>query len=190
MKRDVGMFLLAACLTPWGSQAWATDYQKLADRQPWQWDGEQASLLYSVDSQMGNFRAEILCPKRDTYPSPLNRLTVRFLDDDGKEVYSFQAHRGTVFTWDGKVLYVAEFHPRMPGCSVAAYDITEKKQLWKTRLQSRYKGFHSAYTNAVTIENDREALLIRGNEAMYRYIEYLDMKTGKTIAQREYPLDR
>jgi hypothetical protein len=195
MRRHVVTFLIAACLLTAGPRARGDDsyqklYQQLADGLPWRWDGEHASLLYSVTQHLGYYRTEIVCPKLGEGCLPYDQLTVRILDDRGEEVYSFKAHRGTVFTRHGDVLYVAEFRPGDTGCGVAAYDIKAKKQLWRTGLQSFYKGFHSAYHNAVTMDYDGRALVIRGNEDMYRYIEYVDPETGKTLAHRDYPPER
>jgi hypothetical protein len=165
----------------------ATDYQELVDNEPWRWDGEQATLLYSVFFCMSDHQVEIISPKLDTDgPRPFKRLRVRILED-GKEIYSFEAHRGTVFSRFGDVLYIADFFPATTGCSIVAYDFKANKELWKTRLKSISHLPHSAYHNAVMIENDSVALKIRGKESLLHYVEYVDMKTGKTLAQREYP---
>ncbi|HEV2947560.1 MAG TPA: hypothetical protein VGX70_09300, partial [Gemmataceae bacterium] len=73
------------------------------------------------------------------------------------------------------------------GCSIFAYDLETKKELWKSRLQSISHQPHSVYDNAVTIENRGEILKVRGKESLLKYVEYVDMKTGKTLAQKEYP---
>jgi len=144
-------------------------------------------LLHSVSYYMADRQVEIISPRQDEVgkPKPFNRLTVRFVQD-GKEVYSFKAHKGTVFSRRGDILYIAEFIPATTGCSVVAYDFKAKKELWKSRLQGSKPLSHSVYHNAVTIENDGKALIIRGNESLQRYVEYVDMETGKTLAYKNY----
>ena len=194
MKRKLFILLAIVSFSFLGeSLAEATDYvdyQKMADKEPWRWDGEQATLLHSVFFCMADHQVEIISPRQDdiTKPQPINRLTVRFLQD-GKEVYSFKAHKGTVFSRFGDILYIADFFPGGTGCSIVAYDFKAKKELWKTQLKSISHLPHSAYHNAVMIENDSQALKIRGKETLLHYVEYVDMKTGKTLAQREYLWD-
>jgi hypothetical protein len=161
----------------------ATDYQRVAKKTKWVWDGQQASLLYSVTQHLLDYEVEIICPKwTKEKPSPALTVSIR-----RQEVYSFEAHRNTVFTRFGDTLFVAEPQRGGSGCAVIACDFKARKQLWKSRLQSISNRPHSGYYNAVTIDNNGEALIIRGNESLLRYVEYVDMKTGATLAQREYP---
>jgi hypothetical protein len=181
---------IAVCFLATVPRGWADDYwQRIADGKPWRWNGEQANLLYCVTYCMGDFDVRIECPKRDSNMPGSRLLTVRLLDGD-KEVYSFQATRETVFARDRDVLYTAHVFASGTGCTVSAYDFRAKKELWRTRLQSMSNKPHSFYRNLVTIESGESVLLIRGNETLLRYIEYMDKKTGKTLAQREYPLDQ
>ncbi len=165
----------------------ALDYEKLVRETPWDWAGEHASLLYGVTQHLSDYTVEILCPRREETRWP--PLVVRIFDG-GKQVHSFTAHRETVFTRFGDVLYVAEPARSTTGCTVYAYDLKTGKELWRTRLQSRSNRPHSAYSNMVTVELFfSDALLVRGNESLLRYIEFVDLKTGKTLAKREYPRD-
>ncbi len=43
---------------------------------------------------------------------------------------------------------------------------------------------HSDYSNRVNIETDGERLIVNGNEAHGQYVEHLDIKTGKTLANK------
>ena len=104
-------------------------------------------------------------------------------------MHSFQATREAVCARDWAIVYLAQPRRSGTGCTVSAYDFRAKKELWRTRLQSMSHKPYSAYHNAVTLEAHAQVLIIRGNETALRYIEYVDMKTGKTLAQREYPRD-
>jgi hypothetical protein len=167
----------------------ADDYwQRIADQQPWRWQGEQANLLYGITHQFGDVDTVIECPKLDINNPSARLLTVRMLDE-GKEAYSFQASREAVCARDWAVVYLAQPRRGGTGCTVSAYDFRAKKELWHTRLKSVSHKPRSVYRNLVTMEAHGQVLIIRGNESLLRYIEYVDKKTGKTLAQREYPLD-
>jgi hypothetical protein len=179
----------AFCFLAAVSQGRADDYwQRIADGKPWQWNGEQASLLYSVTWYLGDFDTVVESPKRDVDKPWAWRVTVRMLDG-GKEIHSFQAQPGEVFARDRDVLYFTHFERSGTGCFVSAYDFRAKKELWRAQLKSRTNKPYSYYRNAITIDASAPVLIIRGNETALRYIEYVDMKTGKTLAQREYPRD-
>jgi len=178
-----GMLLFSCACVP----AQANDWQKFAEKQPWEWDGEKAALMYSVYQHLGDHQVEVISPKWvGEDPQPYNNLTVRIFAER-KEIYSFKAHRGTVFSRVGSVLYITDYCPIGSGCSVFAYDLETKKELWRSRLQSISHWSHSVYRNAVTIENRGDVLVVRGKEELLKYVEYVDMKTGKTLAQKEYP---
>ena len=162
------------------------DYQQQADRTEWLWEPEEANLLFCVRRDFQDYQAEIICPKK-TRDGFLNEsLTVR-LTDDGKEVYSFKAHDETVFTRRGDVLYLAEFSSLRTGCSIVAYDFKAKKELWKTDLKGIGPVAHSKYRNEVTIATaGDDAIFVTGRESGGRYIEYVDMKSGKTVGHKVF----
>jgi hypothetical protein len=164
----------------------SADYQQHADRAEWLWEPEEANLLFCVRRDFQDHQAEIICPKK-TRDGFLNEpLTVR-LTDDGKEVYSFMAHDESVFTRRGDVLYLAEFSPIATGCSVVAYDFKAKKELWKTHLKGIGPVDHEKYRNEVTITTaGDDAIFVTGKESSGRYIEYVDMKSGKTVGHKVF----
>jgi hypothetical protein len=163
-----------------------TDYQKQADAAQWSWEPKQANLLFCVRRDLRDYQVEIVCPKQ-TFPPAGEPLTVR-LTDDGKEVYSFKAHDGTVFTRRGDVLYIARFSPIATGCSVVAHDFKAKKELWKAELKGIGPVDHSKYRNEVTVTTTAadDAILVTGKEAAGRYIEYLDARSGKTVGHKVF----
>jgi hypothetical protein len=179
------LFLSSGETTGRSCAAGWTDYQKLAQNATWNWKGEHASLLYSVTEHFGDYQTEIICP-----PGPNNlghTLTFRVLEN-GQEVYKLAAARNTVFTRNRDTLFIAEPMRGGTGCWVTAVDFKTNTQIWKRRLDSKTNRPHSVYQNNVTIEHNSEALIVLGNETLLHYIEYVDMKTGKTLAQREFPL--
>jgi outer membrane protein assembly factor BamB len=114
-----------------------------------------------------------------------NSLTIR-ITDDGKEVYAVKGHWETVFARWQNTLDIAEFNPIATGCAVRAVDLTTGEQLWRSHLKGSSCREHSKYRNQVTIETDGKVLVIRGNESYSRYLEYVDLKTGKTLGHHEY----
>jgi hypothetical protein len=63
------------------------------------------------------------------------------------------------------------------------------RQLWKSQLEGIGETRHSAYLNLVNIETDGQIIIVTGNEAHGRYIEHLDLKNGKTLANKKLEAD-
>jgi hypothetical protein len=156
------------------------DYQKKADEAPWQWSDERATAESSAKRLTGDYKAEI---------GPLDTFgygTIRIVQDGGV-VHSFGGHKRTAFAVRDGVLYYADFRPVSTGCSVVAYDLKAKKPLWKARLKGLGPIGHSRYQNAVNLDLDKQAVCVRGKESVGRYIEFVDLKTGKTVGHKVYP---
>jgi hypothetical protein len=151
------------------------DFQKRAEECAGKFEPEKASILYSLTRASTDYTVEIVRKKGTLYD-----LTIRVLD--GKKVLcSFDGHRQTVFAIGGGVLYYAVFNPSASGCTVIAHDLKAGKQLWKTHLLGIGPVEHTKYRNRVTLEIDEGAVLIKGEELFGHYVEYVDLKTGKTV---------
>jgi hypothetical protein len=190
MTWSVGVLLGVGYLLSAGPQTGSHDYQAWLDREPWTWDGRKANLLDCVRRCLWDYRVSVVSPGGDGPQEP--RLEVR-IGDGTQELHAFDAHPHTVFTRSGSVLYLVEFCPIAPGCSVMAYDFKARKRLWKTFVPG-HRGPTSAYANEVTIEpfpfgHLPPAVVIKGNESCCRYAEVLDMESGKAVARREYARD-
>jgi hypothetical protein len=185
MRTPVASLVLSGLLAALGP-ATAADFGKAVLSRKWEWEPEKASLLYCVRTQLGDFDVTVEVPRRtDDHPDPAMTVRIR---DGGRDVYAFPASSGTVFTRNGDTLYLAQ--PSLgSGCTVAAYDLRGGKEVWRSELQSRSSQPHSRYRNEVTIDLFDEAVVVTGNETLLRYIEFVDSKTGKTLAKREYPRD-
>lgn len=93
---------------------------------------------------------------------------------------------GRVFTrWEGK-LFVAKYARGVTGCEVAAIDLSTGRQYWKSRLEAIGDQTHSEYYNSVNIETDGEKVIIYGNESHGRYVEHLDINTGKMLLNKKF----
>ena len=114
-----------------------------------------------------------------------------FRKKDGPPV-QFEGHPYTPFVVRGDVLYVANYHPGTNGCGVYAYDLTTGKRAWTKALDGIGAVDHSEYSNRVALavekhpDRDHFALVIVGEEASGRYVEVLDLATGKQLAHRKY----
>lgn len=149
----------------------------------WKWSKENADLVHCIDRHLEDFQVEIVRPKGIGNP-----LAIRVMND-GKESMSFKGHWATVFTRHDDTLYLAEYSPRSTGCKVIALDLKSGKQLWTTTLQGIGPIRHSQYFNLVNIDIDGKRIIVCGNEVGGRYVEHLDVKTGKIIANKKLEAD-
>jgi hypothetical protein len=150
----------------------------------WRWSKEKASLTYSIKQHLPDYEIERVLPKE--YYTP---ITIR-TKQDRTIVYSYkEASESTVFTRSKDTLYIAEYCPIATGCEVVAIDLKSGKQLWRTRLQGIGPTSHSKYLNLVNIETDGQIVILAGNEAHGRYIEHLDIQTGKRLANKKFDAD-
>jgi hypothetical protein len=173
-----GIILAFACLAVLGAPAPPEkDYQKIADKEEWKWEKEQASVFYSQKQYKGAYELE-LQPGRE---GGIER-SISFKDGDSD--YTIIGHDGTVFVERKNVVYYADFSQWSSGCSVVAYDLKAKKRLWKADLKGLGPINHTRYHNAVILELKDDALHILGNESAGKYVEYLELKSGKMVGHR------
>jgi hypothetical protein len=166
-----------ACVTSASGQ----DYQKIADGTAWSWSAERASVSDSFLKFPNTYQVELI-RKKNKY----GEITIRLLDD-GKELVAWEGHYRSVFALNGDVLVYAAFHPSSTGCAVVAYDLKNRKQLWKADLKGIGPIDHFRYSNSVnlTIINNN-AVEVFGKESAGQYLEIVDLKTGKTVGHRVY----
>jgi hypothetical protein len=158
-----------------------TDYQRKADKQGWKWAPEEANLLYSIVQHLPDYEVQILCQKGSH-----GELVIRIKDSEGFNVLTLKGHSGTVFTRIEDVIYVAKFSPDSTGCTLVAFDLGKRKELWNSRLRGLGPLPHSLYENAVVIKNDGTTIYVRGKETGGRYIEYVDARTGKMVGHKVF----
>jgi opacity protein-like surface antigen len=175
------LFAVAAVLTAvLTAAARAEDYQQKANAAAWEWRPERSGLLWSMQTAPVEYEITV------TRPSGVVGLLDIRIALDAKTNYTWKAHLGTPFLIRDRVLYYADYDPISDGCTVVAYDLTNKKQLWKTQLQALGGVDHSKYRNAVEMDFDGDALRVFGNESAGRYVEYVDLKEGKTVGHKVF----
>ena len=180
MRLAMTGFLLATLSTAIGAPAPGNKYQEMADEMDWDWPKEKASLKYCSEHYKGAFELEM-----ETATEQFARSTLlKFKDSEGKKFFSLLAHANTVFVEKGNVLYYTDFSPYSSGCTLIAYDLQTSKELWKTDLQGLGPIKHFKYRNTVALDIKEGTLRVLGNESSGKYVEFVDMKTGKTVGHR------
>jgi hypothetical protein len=150
----------------------------------WRWSKEKASLAYSIKQHLQDYEVE--CVRGKEYYTPIIFCTKK----EHKIIYSLEkGHESIVFTRWNDTLFIAEYSPIATGCEVVALDLKTGKQLWKSRLQGIGPTGHSKYLNRVNIETDGKRIIVNGNEVHGRYVEHLDINTGKTLANKKLAAD-
>lgn len=177
-------------VTPASLRKMTADYQKIADRATFEWRKEAAGVAHSVKRIVSrDYTARI-----EPDPDRVGRIIVSVLKNK-EVVFSIKTHEYFVFRLRGDVLYYADFWYASSGCTVVAYDLKAKRQLWRTRLKGLGLVEHSAYHNGVTMDADgaltpwgigRGVVVIHGREMSGDYIEFVDLKTGKTVGHRTF----
>lgn len=167
-------------LVPFGNAGEKNAGEKLE----WRWSKNQAKLEYCIKRHFTNdYEVELL--KKDKYHS-----AIKIRDKSGRVVFSFEEGRlSLVFTRWRDTLFVAAHSHIASGCEVVAVDLQSGKTLWKTRLQGIGPIEHSQYLNRINIDTDGKRIIVYGNEANGRYIEHLDLKTGKMLVNKKLPAD-
>ena len=172
--------MLACTLLALAVGAADVDYQQEADAAPWEWEPRRASLLDSLTRAACDYRIEVVRPK-DRW----GELTIRFTDGR-KTLLTLAGHYATAFGFRGGVVYYADYHPSSSGCAVVAFDLKSGKELWKTNLRGLGPIAHTKYHNAVILDVLPRAVRVRGMESAGKYLEYVDLETGKTVAHRVF----
>jgi hypothetical protein len=148
----------------------------------WRWSKEKATLAYSIRHYLNDYDVEFVHGKKNS--TPINIRT----KNDRRLIYSLASgHECIVFArWNDK-LFVAEYLRMVSGCTVVALDLNTGKQFWRSRLIGIGPIVHSKYLNLVNIETDGSRVIVTGNESQGRYVEHLDVNTGKTLVnKRQY----
>ena len=144
---------------------------------------EEAKAGQPIDYQKMAQEARWQPPEKE-----YNTWTMGVMAND-KKVYEWPLPAPSTFFIDTNcVVYHAVFHRWGPGCEVVAYDLKGGKLLWRTRLKGNPPGGWSECFTVVRLErvND-EVLAVYGEENEVRYIEIVDMKTGKTVGHKQFP---
>jgi len=156
------------------------DYQKLADDAKWEWKADKATAEYSAKNLPKDYKAEVTEDTMRGYAA-----SVRFTKE-GKYLYTLDGHPATVFVVKDGILYYADYIRGTHECSLIARDLANGKQLWKAPLKGLGPISHFRYRNAVSLEFVEGALRVLSHESSGDYIEFVEMKEGKTVGNKVF----
>ena len=180
----LGGAVAALCL-PRSTEKLDPRYQTVADQCRWRWSSSEANITYCI-SKVG------LPYKVETAPRPLDlsgkTLTVRVTVND-KMVYSWPGHWSSVFVIRGQELVYADFVPSDPRCSLVAVDLSTGKELWRTRLMGIDVPAVPVPGNAFNLSTYEGTAIVWGNVASGHYVEFVDLKSGKTVGHKVFGQD-
>jgi hypothetical protein len=160
-------------------------HQDALDTAPFHFNADEANAAYSLKQCEGKWHIQLI-----KVPSS-GKVVFKFPCND-KEILSLEGHQQSVFRIVNSTLFFAHFSPTRTGCVVAAYDLDNCKEIWRTKLDGLGTIGHEQYRNRVTIDlsdNNRNGdgvVSITGNETYGDYVEVLDQKTGRQLAHRVY----
>lgn len=149
----------------------------------WHWSNEKANLENCSKRHLNDYDVELLLQG--------HRDVVIVIRTKGQKqiICSFRGHSGTPLACANNTLFIAEQSPIASGCQIIAIDLKTGKYRWKTQLQGIGPVCHSEYLNKVNLNADGDKIVIYGNEASGRYVEILNMRTGRMIANRTLKAD-
>ena len=90
---------------------------------------EEANCLYSLSQYSGDCDIHIIYEVKKS--AGLTFVFVR----DGKQILALRGHSKSAFFSERNRLFFAHFGPDLTGCTVAAYDLSDGKTLWRTELK-------------------------------------------------------
>lgn len=74
------------------------------------------------------------------------------------------------------------------GCTLVAFDLAKGRLHWQTPLRGIGPVSHSKYRNRLNLRaGPGKAVTVYGWEAFGRYVEVVDLASGKTVAHRRLP---
>lgn len=160
----------------------ATDYQIIANRAEWSSENALGDFQSSLKANKSAYLFEME-HKSNGWDSD---FTVK--DPLHAEVFHEVVHSGvnSPFIVKDDVLYFPRYATLRTGCKLEAYDLKQRKYLWQTWLYGIGKVGHTKYNNQVWIRMDGDVLFVYGKEMKGSYLEIVDIKSGRSLANRIY----
>ena len=112
------------------------------------------------------------------------------IKDAGKTVYSWETVTEGAFLINDHMLYYTQFSQISTGMTLVAYDLSAKKELWRSNLKGVGDVAHSGYQNwgAHLRFVDNSVIEAKGKELYTGYVEYVDRATGQSLGNKTFPL--
>jgi hypothetical protein len=151
--------------------------QHLAEKTEWSWPVETSTPEACARQFGGGYEVEITRPKEPSMPPMIQ------VSRDENDIVAWRAHPASVFVRRGDVLFYADFSPNSSGCSIVAYHL-QQGELWKTPLWGIVLLGQSMYSNRVNLKLDGDHLIVYGDESAGKYIELVDVRTGRIVGRK------
>ena len=154
-------------------------YQLEANEMSWTWKDEEATPEYCAAELRGDgpYHVEIV------YRNYRQR-TIRIRDGRDTLCYEIQGHAHTTFSVDGDILYFTDYSDITNGAAVVAVNLKTTTERWRMHLRGVGSINHSAYSNRVAVTAYKGLVIVKGLEAVGKYVEYLEAATGRILAHR------
>lgn len=111
------------------------------------------------------------------------------VERSGKTLFSFEGHTESAFVFPSAHVIVVSLHsPIATGVKLLAYDLRNQKELWKSHLTGIGPVSHSKYRNRINlVVGPSGTIVVFGWEIFGRYVEVVEVHTGKTLGHRKVP---
>lgn len=159
-------------------------YKKMAKDWIWSWSPEGVNLLSYIIKYPGKYQIKLTRNPRDRW-----LLLIQIFHDQA-EICKWATNRNGAFLQVGGILYYTEFAMMSSGMFLVAYDLSNNKQLWKSKLKGIGPIGHSEYFNwGAHLEIKDDVIQVIGKESAGSYVEFIYRPTGKTIAHKVFRYD-
>ena len=146
----------------------------------WRWSEEATSIIHYFSATPADYKISIIRPKS----TGVFNLKVEI--SDGQETLTqFDSHLEGAFLFDHEkdwVIY-SQHSPIATGCTLVAFDLKAKRQVWKTNLKGIGAVAHSKWRNRINLKLEKDLVTVFGDEGR-RYIESVSLESGKSTYHR------
>jgi len=144
-----------------------------------EWRG--VNLLQDLGRVPTGFTAEV----RTTAGEPWQVEAV--LRKSGKEVFRFTTNSEGSLIVVGDVFYFTSFSQVASGMLLVAYDLRQRRELWRKDLKGIGPVAHSGYRNfGAHLDPVDGAIRVHGREIYGAYVEYVRLSDGETVVHKVF----
>ena len=136
-----------------------------------------------VENYSGKENTVIINHETNTSRSLIGNDTVIWAQTNSEANLQTKSQVSGLSTPKAKILYFAKYPENSVHCEIIAFDLKNKKELWRTVTKdARELILHSLYRNRVNMFPDEDnRLVVIGRESGCDYVNVLDRKSGKIL---------
>ena len=176
--------MLAAGIAMWfAAPFFDFEHSPNATDEPWDLTGTASEFSVSLVEDTSGYRVRLI-ESDETFEK--YELVVSDLDGEEKFRQRIRSWNHTPFFIRDGILYYPQYCEIANGCTWIAFDLIHGREAWKTRLFGIGAVAHSEYMNRIHCKIVGQRIVVYGDEAAGQYVEILDMKSGRTLANRGY----